>query len=264
MKNRIIAIFILITSFILLIKSLSSLKIYNYVKTGNSLVEKNEYEEARKNYEKALKLKENPEIRKNIMKSFYLEKKYDKVLESDIEDGFLKGNSYVFIEDNNSQQKNIENYQKALEEYKLAMKSSQDINIKKNYELTLKKIEDLQQQQNSQNNSKDKNNSENKEQNKSDKNQNNNSNKEKQDNNSNNKEQNQENKNNQNSEKENQTEANNQKQQSSNQNSSSNKEEVKEQELKAILKRLEGNEKQAFKNNERVLNTTNDDSNNRW
>lgn len=239
MKNRIIAIFILIISLIFLIKSLSSLKIYTYVKTGNSLVEKNEYEEARKNYEKALKLKENPEIRKNIMKSFYLEKKYDKVLESDIEDGFLKGNSYVFIEDNNSQQKNIENYQKALEEYKLAMKSSQDINIKKNYELTLKKIEDLEQQQNSQNNSKDKNNSENKEQN-------------------------QENKNNQNSEKENQTEANNQKQQSSNQNSSSNKEEVKEQELKAILKRLEGNEKQAFKNNERVLNTTNDDSNNRW
>ncbi len=39
----------------------------------------------------------------------------------------------------------------------------------------------------------------------------------------------------------------------------------KEEELRSIMQRLEGNEKQAFKNNERVLNTSeNKNSENRW
>ena len=42
-------------------------------------------------------------------------------------------------------------------------------------------------------------------------------------------------------------------------------EDVKTVEIRAILKRLEGNEKQAFKNNERVINVGDDSKNsNRW
>ena len=94
-----------------------------------------------------------------------------------MEEGFLKGNSYVYLGDN-SQDKNKEFYEKALEEYKLAMKTSDDINIKKNYELTLKKLEDMskQQNQNNQQNQEDKQEKQNKEnQNNNNQNQQNNS-----------------------------------------------------------------------------------------
>ena len=42
------------------------------------------------------------------------------------------------------------------------------------------------------------------------------------------------------------------------------KEQIKEQEVRAILKRLEGNEKQAFKNNERYINISDENNSNRW
>ena len=42
------------------------------------------------------------------------------------------------------------------------------------------------------------------------------------------------------------------------------KDDVREGEVRAILKRLEGNEKQSFKNNERVINIDTGNSNNRW
>lgn len=41
-------------------------------------------------------------------------------------------------------------------------------------------------------------------------------------------------------------------------------EEIREQEVRAILKRLEGNEKQSFKNNERVMDINSNNPSNRW
>jgi len=133
-----------------------------------------------------------------------LKLKRDKAIE---EPGYLKfmnGNSLV--KENKTKE--------ALEEYKLAMDTNEDINIKKNFEIIKNRVEE---------------------------------------------------------EKENQQD--NQENKSDSQNSNEKKEltpeeramKQKEEELRSIMQRLEGNEKQAFKNNERVLNTSeNKNSENRW
>lgn len=146
MRNKIVATIFLVASIILVIKSLNPLKIYNFIEKGNSFIKEEKYSNGREEYEKALKLRENNQVKLNGLKSFYNEKNYEEVTKSNVEEGFLKGNSYVYLGDN-SQDKNKEFYEKALEEYKLAMKTSDDINIKKNYELTLKKLEDMSKQQ---------------------------------------------------------------------------------------------------------------------
>lgn len=321
MRNKIVATIFLVASIILVIKSLNPLKIYNFVEKGNSFIKEEKYSNGREEYEKALKLRENNQVKLNILKSFYSEKNYEEVTKSDVEEGFLKGNSYVYLGDN-SQDKNKEFYEKALEEYKLAMKTSDDINIKKNYELTLKKLEDMSKQQNQDNqqNQKDKQEKQNKENQNNNQNQQNNS-QENSEQNQNSKDnhdsQNQEDKSsqsneenqssnnkeqekkesssqeNQNNEKEQESnsqpnEQNNKQnedntQENENQNESSDKkennqnsntapqnmkepsqEEIREQEVRAILKRLEGNEKQSFKNNERVMDINSNNPSNRW
>lgn len=315
MRNKIVATIFLVASIILVIKSLNPLKIYNFVEKGNSFIKEEKYSNGREEYEKALKLRENNQVKLNILKSFYSEKNYEEVTKSDVEEGFLKGNSYVYLGDN-SQDKNKEFYEKALEEYKLAMKTSDDINIKKNYELTLKKLEDMSKQQNQEdkqekqnkenqnNNQNQQNNSqENSEQNQNSKDNNDSQNQEdkssqsnEENQSSNNKEQekkessSQENQNNEKEQESNsqQNEQNNKQnedntQENENQNESSDKkennqnsntapqnmkepsqEEIREQEVRAILKRLEGNEKQSFKNNERVMDINSNNPSNRW
>lgn len=143
-------------------------------------------------------------------------------------------------------QEKKDDYKKAVEIYKESMNLSPDINIKKNYEIVIKRIEEenkkeQKNQQNNQQNNQDKqnnqqNNSENKNENQNQKNQEN--------------QEKQENKNNQNN---------------SEQNKRDLQEKVGDEEVKAILKRLEGNEKQAFKNNEKILNDSNNKNlENRW
>lgn len=282
MKNRVIALALLIASIIVVIKSISPLNIYNHIKEGNRLTTKEKFLEGRESYESALKLKENIKVRENILKSYYGEKKYEEVINSPAEENFLKGNSYVYLGDN-SPEKSKEYYEKALEEYKLAMKKSDDINIKKNYELTLKKLEELKNQQNQKDNSsKDQENNQDKSQqkNNSDQSSEDNSNDQKDNQNNNNEQQN----NSQNSEENSQekdssqqgsekdsTENSSQQEKDSKQNSNSgsneieeSQEDIKEQEVRAILKGLEANEKQSFKNNERVINMSSDNPTNRW
>lgn len=311
MKSKIIATALLVASIILVVKSLPTLQIYNHVNKGNSFVNEEKYSESREEYEKALKIKESNLIRANILKSFYNEKNYEEVTKSTVEEGFLKGNSYVYLGDN-SPEKSREFYEKALEEYKLAMKKSDDINIKKNYELTLKKLEDMNNQQNQQNNQENKENQDKENKDKQEKNnqnqnsqdssnekknnqeqnnsqqdnqqngnnsQNNEENKEK--NQSSNSEENSQEKDSQNEQQDNQNNSSEEEKQSqeeksqseeSQQNSGSNpqdmkeptQEEIREQEVRAILKRLEGNEKQSFKNNERVMNINSNNPSNRW
>lgn len=303
MRNKIVATIFLVASIILVIKSLNPLKIYNFVEKGNSFIKEEKYSNGREEYKKALKLRENNQIKLNVLKSFYSEKNYEEVTKLDVEEGFLKGNSYVYLGDN-SQDKNKEFYEKALEEYKLAMKTSDDINIKKNYELTLKKLEDMSNQQNQDNqqnqedkqekqnkenqNSKDNNNSQNQEDKSSQSNEknqsSNNKEQEKKENSSQEKQNNekeqesnsqpneQNNKQNEDNtqENENQNESSDKKENNQNSNTAPqnmkepSQEEIREQEVRAILKRLEGNEKQSFKNNERVMDINSNNPSNRW
>lgn len=331
MKNKVISILLLLLSLFAFGINLDSARAYYYISKGNSFFKNENFEEARKNYELSLKLKDNPNVKKNIIKSFYEEKKYKEVIENESDEFFLRGNSYAFLGDSLMKENPEEakkNYKLALEEYKKAMKSSDDINIKKNYEIVLKKIEDLEKEQ--QQNQKNQNSKDNQEQNNSQNNNNqdkNNQNDQQQKNNdSNNQDQKdnsqdnkQQNDKQNNSDNNNQKDKNNQDQQNNNQqnkqdqqnndqqqnnqngndqkdknqqnNSGENqennnqpqdqkdknqgggastgdikasKEDIKKNEIGVILKRLEGNEKQSFKNNERVMNIETGNSNNKW
>lgn len=137
---------------------------------------------------------------------------------------FLEGNR--FIEENKIKE--------AIEEYKVALDNNGDVNIKKNYELALKSLEN--QEEKSNNNSDNNKNSENSQKEKGES-----------------------------SEKESQSSSGEQQQQNESQEGQGQKEQQKADELKSIMQRLESNEKKAFKNNERVLNKSeNKDSENRW
>lgn len=248
MKNKIICLSILILSLVAFAASFNKTQAYYYNSKGNSFFKEMKFQEARDEYNKSLKIKENNEVRNNIIKSLYEEKKYKEITETPSTEYFIRGNSYAFLGDEAVQQnpeEAIKNYKAALEEYKLAMKSSDDLNIKKNYEIVLKKIENLNNNQNQdkENNKQDQNNEQDK--------------------------QNQQNQQNQNSE-------NNKQDQDNKQDGKQNnipqggvqpidsKDDGREGEVRAILKRLEGNEKQSFKNNERVINIDTGNSNNRW
>lgn len=130
----------------------------------------------------------------------------------------------------------------ALKEYMEAMDINEDINIKKNYEIAMKKAKENEQQ--NQNSDENKNNKDSKDENDKDKD-----------------------KENQKNESGNENEQNSDKEQNENQNSENadKEEQQKEEELKNIMQRLESNEKRAFKNNEKILNNSeNKDSENRW
>ena len=300
-----------VLSVLLLTYSYKDIKLYYYVKMGNKNYYSKNYEKAIEYYEKALKIKEDYNIRINLIITDYQMKNYKKVLESPVENGFLKGNSLAFMSEKN--QNNTEDLKKSLEYYKEEILTNNDINIKKNYEIienSLKEQQQNQDNQNSNNNQQnDKNSSKDKEQNKnSDKNdsqsqdnknqqQNNNDNqrqdnKDSQNNDEQNQDQNKNNQPNQNSnDNQNDLNKNNNEQNNSQENlDNSNKEKSKnndqdknqnnssqnspmdkpqqtkqQKELQLILKNLEKNEKQSFKNNERLIGVENEnDTKNRW
>lgn len=312
-----------VLSILLLTYSYKDIKLYYYVKMGNKNYYSKNYEKAVEYYEKALKIKEDYNIRINLIITDYQMKNYKKVLESPVENGFLKGNSLVFMSEKN--QNNIENLKKSLEYYKEDILTNDDINIKKNYEIIESRLKEQQNQDNNQqenkdkkqnqnsDSEKDKNNNDNQQNNQSQDNKNqqqNNNDNQRQDNkdSQNNDEQNQDqNKNNQsnqnsndnqndldrnnneqnnsqenldNSNKEKSKNNDQEKNQNSNsenekennknsnyQNSSLNKpQQTKQQkELQLMLKNLVKNEKQSFKNNERLIGVENEsDTKNRW
>lgn len=320
MKNKIICLTILVLSLVAFAASFNSTQAYYHNNKGNSFFKENKFEEARDEYNKSLKIKENNEVRNNIIKSLYEEKKYKDITETPSTEYFIRGNSYAFLGDE-AVQKNpeeaIKAYKAALEEYKLAMKTSSDVNIKKNYEIVLKKIKDLnnqnQQNQEKQKDKQDQNkDQDNKQDQQNKENQQNQDNKQDQQNNQNQQNQDKQNeKQNQNKDQDNkQNQQNQQNQDKQNEKQDQNKDqdnkqnqqnqdkqnekqdqnkdqdneengkqnsvpqgevqpidskdEGRESEVRAILKRLEGNEKQSFKNNERVINIDTGNSNNRW
>lgn len=305
MKNKIICLAVLVLSLIAFAASFNRTQAYYYNNKGNSFFKEMKFQEAQNEYNKSLEIRENSEVRNNIIKSLYEEKKYKEITETLSTEYFIRGNSYAFLGDETAQQnpeEAIKNYKTALEEYKLAMKTSNDLNIKKNYEIVLKKIEALnnnqnQQSQDKQNDKQDQNNEQDNKQNQQ--NQDKQNNKQDQNKDQDNKQDQQNNQNQQNQDKQNdkqdqnkdqdnkQDQQNNQNQQNQDkqndkqdqnkdQNDKQNsipqgevqpidsKDEGRDGEVRAILKRLEGNEKQSFKNNERVINIDTGNSNNRW
>ena len=308
MKNKkYIWIGTFVLSILLLTYSYKDIKLYYYVKKGNKNYYSKNYEKAIEYYEKALKIKEDYNIRINLIITDYQMKNYKKVLESPVENGFLKGNSLVFMSEKN--QNNIEDLKKSLEYYKEEILTNDDVNIKKNYEIIENRLKEQQQNQDNQNNDnnqqenkdkkqnqnsdseKDKNNNDNQRQDNKDSqnndkqnqdqnknnqpNQNSNNNQNDLDKNSDN-EQNNSQENLDNTDKEKSKNNNQEKNQNSNsennknsnsQNSSLNKpQQTKQQkELQLMLKNLEKNEKQSFKNNERLIGVENEsDTKNKW
>lgn len=310
-----------VLSILLLTYSYKDIKLYYYVKMGNKNYYSKNYEKAVEYYEKALKIKEDYNIRINLIITDYQMKNYKKVLESPVENGFLKGNSLVFMSEKN--QNNTENLKKSLEYYKEEILTSVDINIKKNYEIIENRLKEQQNQDNQNNDNnqqenkdkkqnqnsdseKDKNNNDNQQNNQSqdNKNQQKNDDNQGQDNkdSQNNDKQNQDQNNNdnqndldknnneQNNSKENLDNSNKEKSKNNNQekNQNSNSENKKEREnnknsnsqnsslgksqqtkqqkeLQLMLKNLEKNEKQSFKNNERLIGVENEsDTKNKW
>ena len=83
MKNKVISILLLLLSLFAFGINLNSARAYYYTSKGNSFFKDENFEEARKNYELSLKLKNNPNVKKNIIKSFYEEKKYKEVIENE-------------------------------------------------------------------------------------------------------------------------------------------------------------------------------------
>ena len=296
-----------VLSILLLTYSYKDIKLYYYVKMGNKNYYSKNYEKAIEYYEKALKIKEDYNIRINLIITDYQMKNYKKVLESPVENGFLKGNSLVFMSEKN--QNNTEDLKKSLEYYKEEILTNDDINIKKNYEIIENRLKEQQQNQDNKNNDnnqqenkdkkqnqnsdseKDKNNNDNQRQDNKDSqnndkqnqdqnknnqpNQNSNNNQNDLDKNSDN-EQNNSQENLDNTDKEKSKNNNQEKNQNSNsennknsnsQNSSLNKpQQTKQQkELQLMLKNLEKNEKQSFKNNERLIGVENEsDTKNKW
>lgn len=317
MRSKIVATVILILSIVALFNYYPSLKNYNYIKKGNKNTLAKEFNLGRENYKKSLDIEKNSRVDSNILKSFYFEKKYDEVVKAPADENFLKGNSYAYIGDQDAQNSKSF-YEKALAEYKLGMKKSDDINIKKNYELILQKIKESDKKEQNKDNKENKDQKDKeKNQDKQDQNNKQDQNKDQQQDQNNKQEQNRDQNNNtenqsQNQQKQDEKENKNNEQKqdsqkngdeqknsnSNNQNDNENKKqnsqpekddskdpqeqkdnsngnsgqtegemsekEIKEQEIKAILKRLEGNEKQSFKNNERMMNINNNNPSNRW
>lgn len=283
MKNKIICLAVLVLSLIAFAASFNRTQAYYYNNKGNSFFKEMKFQEARNEYNKSLEIRENSEVRNNIIKSLYEEKKYKEITETLSTEYFIRGNSYAFLGDETAQQnpeEAIKNYKTALEEYKLAMKTSNDLNIKKNYEIVLKKIEALNnnqnqqnqdKQNNKQNQNKDQDNKQDQQNNQNQQNQDKQNDKQDQNKDQDNKQDQQNNQNQQNQDKQNDKQDQN-KDQNDKQNSIpqgevqpiDSKDEGRDGEVRAILKRLEGNEKQSFKNNERVINIDTGNSNNRW
>ncbi|MGL5963724.1 MAG: hypothetical protein ACRCZ2_04940 [Fusobacteriaceae bacterium] len=119
-------------------------------------------------------------------------------------------------------------YEKALEKYKLALLSNEDINIKKNYEIVLERLKKQEDEKKQEENSEEE---EKKNENKKDE-----------------------------QPKDSQKDKGEDKQEKQ-----QNEESKKQEELQYMLKKLEQNEKQAFKNNETFINQGVPEQNgNRW
>lgn len=209
----------------------------------------------------------------NLIKEKYEEENYNFVVEVETDLNFLKANSLVKLGETNEEMRE-ENYREALELYKLAIEQKEDINILKNYEIVLNRLEKIEEEKQEENE-----NQENQEEQQESNESNQSSDEDSEENrNSEDSNQDEDGENEDKEQNENQQESENQQENQeenpqSIENSSVNSEEKSElekeeerkmEELQYILQKLEGNEKQAFKNNERFINQGSEENSNKW
>ncbi len=173
------------------------------------------------------------------VKLLYKNKMYDKIYNDEkTKEYFIKGNSHVKVTENSQGQE--KDLKPALENYKLALKTSEDVNIKKNYEIVLQKEKEQEQKNKDNKDNKDDKNK----QDKNDKNEN-----KDQDKNQDNKKQNQDKKDE--NQKQEQKQNQDQKQSQQQKQQQQKQEEQKKSERDFVLKKLEGDESKTFKANEK-------------
>lgn len=270
MKNRIKGMIILILSLLSLLFSYRSFFQYYNVFMGNRLSLEGKYNQGDEYYFKALEWKDNSLIRENILKNTYEEKNYEEFLKEESNLNFLRGNSKVKIaEELKDTKKSKEEYEGALEEYKKALLTEDDINIKKNYEIVQKRIEEQEQKEQEQKEQKEE---EQKQQQDQEKDQQKQDEQQRSQDNQNHdkKDKREQNQQNSSGNKEEQRNSENQNEEKKSQEQGKNQEEVqklpdrKQEELQYMLQKLENNEKQSFKNNERFINQNIPSDNNKW
>lgn len=155
MKNKIIKILILILSIFIICINISKVRFYYNVYKGNRESNNKNYKIAEEYYIKASKILASKEykngILENIIKTRYNSTDYEFVIKNGDSEKFLKANSKVkLIENSNSENKNKE-LEESLDLYKKQLTIKDDLNIKKNYEI-VKKMIDNKNNQNNQNN----------------------------------------------------------------------------------------------------------------
>ncbi|MGL4392309.1 MAG: hypothetical protein ACRCSK_02580 [Fusobacteriaceae bacterium] len=293
MNKKISGYIILLVAILILILSFRSCKEFVYVGLGNYFTNKVSYDNGESFYQKVLATSKNKDkILSNIIKNNYAKKNYMKIVSTETSENFINGNSEVKfnegleagIEDFNNDGGDL--YEKALENYKLALKTSDDINIKKNYEIVLQKqkSQDKKDKKNKQNQNKDQQKNQDKNQNK---NQNKNQDKNQDKNNQDQKNQQQQNQDNKqdpnNNDEKNKNNQKNQQQQNQPQNNDGEQKppleqskapsakeqkeaDQKKEEMNFVLKQLEGKEAKSFKENLKVqvINKSVPKDSNQW
>ncbi len=281
MKRKISGI-LLILSLTLIFLGYRSMRETLLISRGNSLSLKERYIEADKVFKEAAVRYSSKTAQRNRGVNLYNGEEYEKLIESGRGEKFLRGNAHAYLGEQNPK-KMKEHYESALEEYRKAMKGSGDINIKKNYEIVSRRLEDMKnkkekqqenkkdQKQNKDQQEQDKRNNDQKQQQKEQ--QQEDSGKDKQENSQENKKQNK------GSEDQNQEQG--KQDRGENTSGSSNKpdsdpekgqlqrgeapeETTQRREALTILERLEGSEEQAFKNNERLERIGGEEAHEAW
>ncbi len=278
---------LLVLSLILVFLGYNTLREALMVTEGNKLSLDKSYLKADKLFEGAADRYSSKAGNKNRGINLYNGEEYDKLLETGAGEEFFRGNAYAYLAEREKEPRKImENYEKALEEYKSAMNSSEDINIKRNYEIISKRIEDMKnntqkQQKQNKNDQKDQNKDKqnkdnNQDQQQGTKQQSDSSSNQK---NSDKKEASQQNQRRSDQQKKDQARDDDQKSSSEKtsekdkskaskgeaaQGRKAEKDTTQRREALTILERLEGSEDQAFKNNERLENIGGEDSHEAW
>lgn len=270
MRNK-LSLIGLLASLLLLIMGYQEMRDYYYMSRGNALFEDKKYDTAIESYSKI----ESDTAKENIEKVLYSKKEYGKIVEEGA-DGFLKGNSLIYTKSNELNE--------VLELYKDKMLLSEDLAIKKNYEIVLGMIEkqqDQEKQDKKEPNKEEKNenkgkqekeesqNKEEKEQRDSNREQGENKdNKDKKENDKKDdmvdKKDNKANKSEQSDSEEKKSKEEKKEEKGSKDSSVEASQSQEEKELRAILQRLETEENQAFKNNERLLDSGKGEEVNGW
>lgn len=249
----------LLFSLILIAVGYSNFSEFTLLRRGIKLSIEKEYSEADKVFKDAISRYDSKAAKSNSVVNLYDGMLYSELLDTTNDYNFHRGNSQVYLaEKEQSPNTQIEIYKKALDEYKLSMKVSDDINIKRNYEIIAMRIEKIekQQQQNQENENRDKKDKKNEDNKNSDQKKNQDDNKQQNDQNQN--KDSSENQQNNENKKEQPEKKNDQNQEQNNENKQENPESDKKdksteiKEALATLDRLENSEEQAFKNNERL------------